>query len=378
MNLLDDDFVPRRTIFEPDNFNGRFSWLYDSLVGVQADAQFGKKISATIQAVLQDRAENNLDESIEYAFLNWNPTPHLSLRAGRLPSRVYLLSDYRNVSYAYLWERPPEGFYVPNIVKNYDGAEIAFTTEAASGILRLTLFGDFDKISSSIANETGDMYFDMDSYFGGSLTFENNMWRINAAYAQGILNSSVSPPPLFQNDELLPDLQETFSGLLTELTIDDDKMIYYTLGAAYDRDEWMVQGELGYLESEWSRAPSVRSAYLSIGKRFGTYTPFAMISMIESSSSGPLTFPIPADASSFEGLSTTMEAMLYAFHYDQKTLSLGLRKDIGYNLALKCQWDHTKIDEHGAGLWSAEISQLPNPKKNINTISISINWIFGL
>lgn len=55
----------------------------------------------------RDRLDNTFENSVEWAFLKGRLFPKLIVRAGRLGVDVFMLSEYRNIGFAYPWVRPP-------------------------------------------------------------------------------------------------------------------------------------------------------------------------------------------------------------------------------------------------------------------------------
>ena len=98
--LLYDDspFHMQRDFGQPDTFRGsKYSLLADSLVGAQVDYNITGRFDATVQMVAKKRAQQTIEESLEWAFIRWRPTDELAVRAGRLGLDLYMLSDYRSV-----------------------------------------------------------------------------------------------------------------------------------------------------------------------------------------------------------------------------------------------------------------------------------------
>ena len=63
-------------------------------------------------------------EAIEWAFAAYRPQADLTLRLGRVNPDWFLMSDYRNVGFAYLMARPPVEFY-GSLPSSLDGMDLA-------------------------------------------------------------------------------------------------------------------------------------------------------------------------------------------------------------------------------------------------------------
>ncbi|XQF91864.1 hypothetical protein ACOBV9_09245 [Pseudoalteromonas espejiana] len=87
-----------------------------------------------VQVVIQDHAYKSFDNFLELAFVRYRPTRHWAIRAGRLNSDLYLLSEYPYVGYAYLWVRPPHSYYsFANIASNFDGVDVEYSKAINDG-----------------------------------------------------------------------------------------------------------------------------------------------------------------------------------------------------------------------------------------------------
>ena len=90
---------------EEASTDGDLKVTVDSLLGLQIGSSLTSKLDWTVQAVLRDRPKQSLDQSIEWAFLRYMANESTTLRLGRMGVDIFMLSDYRNVGYAYHWVR---------------------------------------------------------------------------------------------------------------------------------------------------------------------------------------------------------------------------------------------------------------------------------
>ena len=107
-----------------------FSFRRDSLIGGQANITINNKWDAVVQAIYQDRTIKSFDSFLELAFIRYRPHRNWILRAGRLNSDLYLISEYNYVGYAYLWARPPHGYYsFASTAGHYDGVNVEYNNQ---------------------------------------------------------------------------------------------------------------------------------------------------------------------------------------------------------------------------------------------------------
>ena len=74
----------------------------DSILCGQASITLAKNWDSVVQFVLEDHANTDFENYLELAFLRYRPSRNWAIRAGRLNSDLYLLSEYPHVGYAYL------------------------------------------------------------------------------------------------------------------------------------------------------------------------------------------------------------------------------------------------------------------------------------
>ncbi|KKN63649.1 hypothetical protein LCGC14_0499530 [marine sediment metagenome] len=139
LSYTDDSDIAFASNYLNENDTG-FSATRDSILGGQANISLSKNWDSVVQVVLQDHTFKSLDNFLELAFVRYRPSRHWAIRAGRLNSDLYLLSEYPYVGYAYLWIRPPHEYYsFANIAGNYDGVDIEYSKAINEGFLRLKL-----------------------------------------------------------------------------------------------------------------------------------------------------------------------------------------------------------------------------------------------
>ncbi|WP_347986241.1 hypothetical protein [Methylomonas sp. AM2-LC] len=365
---------------QPDTFQGSMSWKADTMMGLQAGAYLTDQIDATVQFVIKDRVNQTLNENLAWAFLRWKPNQDVTLRTGRLGFDIYMLSDYRNVSFAYLWERPPVEFYGPLLFQNFDGIDGSWKTHIADGFLTAKVFaGTTTKsIPPPFAN-SGPSLLCLGPITGGKLTFETESLRLSSGFAYmsfdknfaitSSLSSALSDPNLqtaWNNANLYADQVNQLGKSIT----------FFALGASYDANDWVVQSELGYLHSNWAGFRDLPSGYFSLGRHFANLTPYVLFSMARSAGSASHVVPPEIQGDAINQLYTNTQLFMRGSPVNQKTVSLGVRWDVLANMAVKVQWDYTQIASNADSLWINANNLSSVPATNVNLLSASINWAF--
>lgn len=349
----------------------------DSRLGLQLDADFSHEFHAAVQWVARNHAGNFFEQNLEWAFLRWRPHDGLDLRLGRLGFDAFLLSDYRNVGYAYPWMRPPYEFYAPLFPYHFDGGDIAKKFSVGEGYLTLKSFAGYNltQMQPSYAP-----VFSLESLmFGGSVVYESGNWRARLGYARSsplndwLDTASLQPINATLSNPLVGAVWPAAHSLLDTLSIRNKPTHYVSAGVAYDDGVWPIQAEAAYIDSNVASLPNMASAYLSVGRRFGSLTLYSLYGIAESFGQrtdvpGPL-LPVPA----LLGVRDGVYGLLNNNRVDQQSLSLGLRYDAYENLAFKAQWSHAWLSRRGDLFWLEFSPPVPT---QVNIWSFGMDFVY--
>jgi hypothetical protein len=341
----------------------------DSRLGLQLDVDFNEQLHAMLQWVARDHAGNFFTENVDWAFLRWRPRDDLDIRLGRMGLDIFLLSDYRNIDYAYLWMRPPSEFYGVHSMNHFNGVDIAKKFAVGEGQLTLKGYAGYD----SEAGAYNTLYDYL--LWGVNLVHESGNWRSRMGYYSAEqLHSSISSASIAELQT--PAMKQQWPGIqsIAHYLSTPDKPVHYgSLGVAYDDGIWPVQSELSYIDSEISGFANRINGYLSVGRRFGKVTPFALYGF-EQSLTRKLYIPAPAVPSTdLLNLRTAIDSGLNR-SVDQMSLSLGARWDIYENVDLKVQWSHYWLGQNSSlTQWLYPATPLPN---QVNVWSFGVDFVY--
>ena len=109
-------------------------------VGVQFYSALTDKVSATI-ALTAEGGQSNYKVTPEWAYGTYQFNQDWSLRMGRYKGPFYMISDYRDVGYAYPWVRPPEEVYSTNPIKSINGLDLVFQKTVKDVSYLLEIYG---------------------------------------------------------------------------------------------------------------------------------------------------------------------------------------------------------------------------------------------
>lgn len=350
----------------------------DSRLGVQLDVDFNESFHITAQWIARDHAGDFIEQNLEWAFLRWSPMSDLNIRAGRLGADVYLLSDYRNVGYAYPWIRPPHEFYGGIPLYHFDGFDISKRFRINNDYLTLKFFTGYthNQLSSNPSNEV----FDFDAgVIGANIVYETENWRARASYAYLHVNKEL--PDFEDTSELLKGDALNFGlpnvrALIPSLKLKNSSMHFASIGGSYDDGIWLAHAEGSYFDSETPLQPSQISGYFSLGRRFSTLTLYSLFGMSHTLQNKiDIPEPVIPDAQ-LQALHDGLDIALNKNGVDQKSVSVGLRWDFYSNVALKAQWSHFWIGDNGSQLWRESTTGQNNDVDTVNVWSVGLDFIF--
>lgn len=339
-----------------------------------------------VQGVLKERADEDASAYLEWAFLAWQPIERLTIRAGRMGSDFYMLSDYRKVSFAYLWQRPPSEFYGPLMLENFDGIDVVGQWPVGSGNLRAKLFVGLTERDLEMSTRAGSDRVTLAPPWGGSLVYESEPLRLAAGVGLTRFNNTLTS---LTNSGLLagltdPALQPFWNEAnqyAAELENLGRRTRFYSLGAAYDKNAWLILGEPGFLDSDWRPLLNSLSAYLSVGRRYGNLTPYVMLATIMPlDQAKPVTLPGASGNANLDAQLSELHAetdkTYQSVAAEQGTVSLGLRWDIRHNVALKLRGITAKSKPRAvrSGKKTGVVTQFP--KTQVDLLSACMNWVF--
>ena len=378
-----DDLLAQHDLTQPQTFVNDNSWKLDSLIGAQVSADLTKTVSATVQGVVKSRLEPSLNHSIERAFVGWQATPTLSFHGGRLRQDFYMLADYRDAGFAYLWMRPPIEFYGPVLLNSLDGVDAVYNHPLDGGVLSLRVVAGHSKpnLRTNVAEVATLEFKDI---YGLSVGYESDQWRLKAGAARLTFAANTDAIQRLADALSNPAVQTVWPGAQNyadRVTLPGKTIGFYSAGASYE-NLWQLSGEIGYITSDWDPLPDTLSAYLSVGRHIGTVTPYVLLARIRptqdtSAFTAPQTIPIPAINAQLTSLYDGLNGSMHLWRFDQHTVSVGARWDVYTNLALKLQWDHSEINADSGGLWQREpfASNLA-PAATVDLFSASLNWMY--
>ena len=358
------DFI--RDFSQPDGVAGKWSAKNDSIFGVQGNLSVSEQIEGVAQIVSRYGNEGNFDPELMWAFARYEPNAYLSLRIGRLGTDFYMLADSRLVGYSYLPVRPPGDYFGTLPFPHIDGLDAVVTLPVADGVLRGKLFSGFLDGEVPSVGKQWDLHGSRMS--GGHLDYQINDWLWRVGYAQLRFKNNV---PI---DELLDALRAGAQlGLPGAAAAADAQSVggklsqFYSAGAVFDRGPFQVQLMLSKIRQESAVFENTHAGYLIASYRSGAWTPFAGYSRVKSTTRHLAATGVgPA-------MDATIAYLQSRAHSDQHTSFVGVRWDVGTNVALKAQYDAIR----GAAESVFQFQRVqPGWNGRTNVLSVTLDFVF--
>lgn len=350
----DAEFV--RDLSQPRGISSHWSGLIDSVLGVQANWQLAPKVEAVVQGVSRYRHDRSFTPTLAWAYLKYDPTPALSLRAGRLGTEFFMQADSRWVGYSFLTVRPVGDYFWYLPFYSIHGADAALSLPVGEAVLRGKAFFGYSQGRIPLAEEQWNI--GGSPMLGGYLEWFNGPWHLRASYANIRFHHDL---PL--SEVLKPQIGRGLTALESDfLATEGSRSHYYALGAMYDNGPWQGQLQLNRIEQGSHSFESSSGGYALLGYRIASLTPYLGYSWVRSQT---------------EGMAPPNLIAAYVVsdsHADQRTTIAGLRWDLARNTALKAQWDGVRGTPTSVFPYRMENRARWNGK--LDVYSLTLDFIF--
>ncbi|VUD42461.1 hypothetical protein TDB9533_00696 [Thalassocella blandensis] len=358
--------------------NNDLYWATDSLIGVQWHTRFSHKFDTTVQVVARDRFKNDFEKSLEWAFIRYRPVDGLDIRLGRLGSDIFMLSEYRQVGYAFQWVRPPLEFYSWLALYHFDGIDINKRFDLSNGTLNIkAYYGNTRADFPTNYNEEGvDIDFNP---AGVSFKLEWGNWRGRYTYSSVSINNNILEPltdGLYQVQSVWADAKAYADSINSE----GKTMEYHEVGLGYDNNVWWAQTEYTELTSDSGSFVNSSYFYFTLGRRFGPVSLYAIAGSVKPEEdyrnvTGPEGLP-PLYAQQIQPLVEGTQETLNGSYLDQQCRGLGVRWDFASRKALKFQVENYEMDKNGTNLWVNYENKDFTEDQSSTVISLTMDVLF--
>ncbi|CCQ09792.1 hypothetical protein PALB_6400 [Pseudoalteromonas luteoviolacea B = ATCC 29581] len=377
IHTTDSKFAGLRTQVSQDHatFEGDIDLRQLSSFGLQAEWQFSNEIQFVSQLLLKDTANNSILDKVKMAFLRYTPAPEYMLSVGRMSLDLYMMTDYRDIGFAYVPTNLPVEFYgiIPH--ESLDGIEFTYKKNSDRGLLSVKgFYGQSDSPVVSDDNFIWDVK--LRNMAGLTLSWEANDWLIRAHHS--ITKAKDGYPG--QNElvtalRLIPvSVWPSIEAVRESLLFENAKLTYTTIGTRFDNGEYILRSELSWVDSKSILLNDLLTGYASIGKRFADHALMLTYSHIEADA--PNIAPPLISTPELNFLYAAVKQATDFYRLRQDTYSLSWRYDMSDSWALKAQYNYTSIQYQPSGLYLHDFGN--NSDDAFSSISLSSHWIFDL
>lgn len=374
---------------QPNGVEKGWSWDIDTMIGAQVNANFTDRFSGVVQVLSKRNAENTYQPQVEWAFVSFKASPEIQIRAGRLGSPFYMVSDYRNVNYTNPWVRPPADIYGQVAFSYHDGIDLLLQKPIGDSNLTVQLYAGKSENRLWAPNSTFDL--ELNNRIGGNVSFETGPYSVRYGYHQGKLwgdsdriatvsNALINTP----NPLLSPTIWALACPGCAEsgeaLSMNYKHASFQGLGLSADWGKYLLMAEYTMRRTETNALADTNAWYITGGTRVGKFTPYATYSQLKQSS--PTSDPgiatrstNPVVAGTVAVLSSAVNSQVMADR-SQKTFSLGVRYDVMNNVAIKAQVDQVRMT--GPEHYGLSAVTLPDKEFDgkVNLFNLSVDFVF--
>ena len=346
-------------------YDDSFSIDQQSILGLQADVQFNKYISASGQAVAY--ASDTKTSGLEWLFVNITPSQRWQVRLGRHKTPFFNYSDSVDVGFTYPWVTLPQQVYNFYLFSSFEGAFVRYDIPNKQYALNFEAYwGSFDD-DYYIAETKVDV--EVDDLAGLMTNLQVNNFTFRLSYHQGNVNTK------------LPNLQAFIDTL-------------YNVGFTKSADSLTVDGHLDFIQAsvnyenpsyfsraEWTKivpdilvVPEIQAYYLSAGIYDYPFTYHITFANSDMKFSDPVQ-EIPVGVSpELDALAFGYQTVFRALDKDElSSLSIGTRWDWKPNIAFKADLTFLRGEPDQRSFY-----QITDPSfdRHSTLFQLAVSWVF--
>lgn len=339
----------------------------DTRLGFQVSAHLNNRLSSVVQVVVERQFDGDFKPELEWANLSYQLSSDVSLRVGRSLLDTFLVSDYRKVSYALPWLRPPTELYKLVSISNSDGLDATFQRRMGNSLMTL---------SAHYGRNSMD---ELDGYLKAP-----NLWGLFPRLELGdltIKGSYTSYKLVYSEVDELWKAFQAFGAAGDEVVnryrSSKRRSVFTALAFNYDPGEWFLMGEWGRSNMR-SDFGSRSGWYLSAGQRRGQWSPYLTFARAQGGHSAvngldPASLPagVREAALALNGILLSTQDSLAP---RQQTISVGSRWDFAPGFSAKLQLDFVRPADNSSGTFIN--LQYPRDPGRTRLLSATVDMVF--
>ncbi len=293
-----------------------------SRVGVRFSFDVNEKTEVVVQT-LSKHSFDNYSIRTDWAYLSYQATRNLTLRAGRISLPFYLFSDYLQVGVAYPWVKPPAELYfldstsseLFDLLYRKSVGDLNTLTQLCIG--RMV---DQQEFSGMVIDIQGDDMVVLNT----QLTYHN--WTARVGLTQASVTNEYDNSAI---GTMLSSLDDRVLALgLGNVEAYRDKIAYNNAGIIWDNGQTMVISEVYESRFSESIAGNLEGIHILAGYRLDDWMPYIYGAKLRTSNDDDREEAIELDSSLL---------VLRTFNVRQATAGLGIRWDILTGFVMKLQ-----------------------------------------
>jgi hypothetical protein len=377
------DFSKSGSVFKND-----FDFAESTNLGIQFDVIVSDEVDVVVQAIYRDQQELTLDSALNLAFLRYSPNTNWSFRVGRTAFDLFLLTEYRDIGYAYSWAHVPSEIYGVIPHRYLDGADVTFSQPVGEVTFSAKLFYGKNEFAVTAFNSPNAPAFRFDNIIGLALDFQSINWDIAVNHTQLKFDSQAIKPlvvGISQLDAFIPNFSAIWPNAVNFIDaadLDNRKGAYTSISGQYRFEKMTVISELAKNKTDSLSIQGVESGYLSGIYHSNAHNFFGSIAFSHSEKFNldATGINLPALAQVPGGLEAygASKFILNYYSINQKTMSVGWRWNFEENMSLKLQLDHTRIGKGGSTFWQPPEENDPTEGRigRVNSLFANLSFLY--
>jgi hypothetical protein len=311
-------------------YTSKLDFNNESLFALQLQSDLGEDLSVTAQ--LLGRGKDDFNVGFEWAFVSYQINSEWKVNAGKILTPFFKYSDYRNVGYAYVWNRTPMSVY-----------NLGFDTMDGISVYQTTTLGDFDSslqlVFGNSQSKTNIDGFEADSKVDGvkGITWDIGRENVSARLAYLVGDVSIDAQPLTPLLTLMRNTGLSHQADLVE--VKDDASTFIGLSLAYDGDLFFAGSEYTFVESKNNFIAKLYSYYVNVGYKV---TPDIHTYILYENDRDVAPDSIYADIPAVHPLFSTVKDFVDSQNVRKDTWSVGMRYNIHSSAVVKFQYTKEK------------------------------------
>jgi hypothetical protein len=137
-----------------------------------------------VQTVYRDQEDLNFDTALSLAFVRYAPNPNRSFRLGRTAFDLFLLTEYRDIGYAFAWAHVPSEIYGVIPHRYLDGIDVTYSQPLGDLTFSAKLFYGKNEFAVTAFSAPDAPAFRFDNIIGLALYLQSINWDIAVNYTQ--------------------------------------------------------------------------------------------------------------------------------------------------------------------------------------------------